>query len=111
MRVMRHSFPRFAALVAILACCGCASGKHERKDAAVTPGPQRVGRVALVNEDLHFVLVDVGTLYVPQPGMALKSFSAGRETGILAVSAERREPFIVADIVRGEPKVGDDVEE
>jgi hypothetical protein len=67
--------------------------------------------VAVVNDELRFVLVDVGSLYIPQPGTALKSFSAGKETGILAVDPEKERPFIVADIVKGEPKVGDDVEE
>jgi uncharacterized protein (UPF0212 family) len=67
--------------------------------------------VAAVNEDLRYVLVDVGSLYIPAAGTALKSFSGGAETGILAVNAERRRPFIVADIVKGQPKVGDEVEQ
>jgi hypothetical protein len=70
-----------------------------------------VGTVAVVNEELHFVLVDVGSLYVPRPGTALKSFSGGTETGILAVDPEKQRPFIVAEIIRGEPKVGDEVRE
>ena len=75
------------------------------------PGPRRVGTVAVVNDELRFVLVDVGSLYTPAAGTALKSFSGGRETGILAVDPEKQRPFIVADIVKGEPKVGDQVEE
>jgi len=74
-------------------------------------GPRRVGRVAAVNEQLHFVLVDVGSLYSPTAGTALKSFSGGAETGVLAVGTEKERPFIAADIVKGEPKVGDEVEE
>jgi hypothetical protein len=70
-----------------------------------------VGTVASVNEELHFVLVDVGSLYTPPAGTALKCFSSGAETGIIAVSPERERPFIVGDIVKGEPKVGDEVEE
>jgi hypothetical protein len=64
-----------------------------------------------VNEDLSFVLVDVGSLYAPQAGTALKSFSGGAETAILAVDPEKQRPFIVADIIRGNPKVGDEVRE
>ena len=90
--------------------------RHKEKKPAETPaaavnGPQRVGRVAVVNEDLGFVLVDVGTLYTPQAGTALKSFRNGVETGVLAVSPEKERPFIVGDIVKGTPQVGDDVEE
>jgi hypothetical protein len=55
--------------------------------------------------------VDVGSLYVPQSGTALKSFSGDAETGILAVDPEKQRPFIVADIIKGEPKVGDEVRE
>ena len=64
-----------------------------------------------MNAELGFVLVDVGSLYAPQAGTALKSFHGTEETGVLAVSPEKQRPFIVADIVKGAPKVGDDVEE
>jgi hypothetical protein len=114
MRVTRLSFPCFAALAAfcgIFLFSGCAWRTHERPEAGLAPGPRRVGTVAVVNDDLRFVLVDVGSLYTPAAGTALKSFSGGRETGILAVDPEKQRPFIVADIVKGEPKVGDQVEE
>jgi hypothetical protein len=115
MRIERQSSPGLAALAicGLISFSGCASWKHPHPSATVAPpvGPHRVGTIALVNEDLGFVLVDVGSLYVPQPGLALKSFSGGMETGILAVDPEKRRPFIVADIVKGNPKVGDDVEE
>jgi hypothetical protein len=65
----------------------------------------------MVNTDLGFVLVDVGSLYTPRAGTALKSFRAGVETSVLAVSPEKQRPFIVGDIVKGTPQVGDDVEE
>jgi hypothetical protein len=99
----------YLAGFAILA--GCASAKQSHGSAGAAPGPRRVGTVAVVNEELRFVLVDVGSLYVPQAGTALKSFSGGTETGILAVDPEKQRPFIVADIVKGEPKVGDEVRE
>ena len=72
-----------------------------------------VGTVAVVNEPLHFVLLDVGSLYIPAPGTALKTFAGGgvTETGIVAVGTERKRPFIAADIVKGLPKVGDQVQE
>jgi hypothetical protein len=110
------------ALAVAVACgfilpAGCAFRKNTGKrdtgtaptDAA--PAPQRVGTVAVVNDDLHFVLVDVGSLYFPTAGTALKCFSSGTETGILAVNPEKERPFIVADIIRGTPRVGDVVEQ
>ena len=114
MRVTRQTFSRFAVLfiAVVLALPGCANRKHPAQKApAASTGPRRVGTVAVVNEELHFVLVDVGSLYTPAAGTALKCFSGGTETGILAVDAEKRRPFIAADIVKGAPKVGDEVEE
>ncbi len=74
-------------------------------------GPRLVGTIAVVNEPLKFVLVDVGSLYVPTVGKALKCFSSGTESGVLAVTPERTGPFISADIVKGAPQKGDQVYE
>jgi hypothetical protein len=120
-RMMRASILNMAAVCLCVALAGCAAmeklAPKKKPKAKPTPAEKaqtphrRVGTVALVNNDLHFVLIDVGTLYTPEAGTALKSFSGGVETGILAVDPEKRRPFVVADIVKGEPKVGDDVVE
>lgn len=121
MRISRHlRLPAVAAIaVALFQNAGCALLKphkpRKRKPAdsaalTVSP-PRRVGTVAVVNEELHYVLVDVGSLYSPAAGTALKTFSGDAETGILAVDPEKWRPFIVADIVKGDPKVGDEVKE
>ncbi len=111
----RQSSSRIAALALfgamILTACAQESRSRSNPLAKAPAGPRRVGTVALVNEELSFVLIDVGSLYSPQVGTALKSFSGGMETGILAVNPEKQRPFIVADIVKGEPKVGDEVKE
>ena len=70
-----------------------------------------VGTVAVVNAPLHFVLLDVGSLYTPASGRTLKSYAGDAETAEMVVSPEKKRPFIAADIVKGEPKVGDRVEE
>lgn len=96
---------------------GCAAFHHPRKSPAsaakaaapvppAKPAPRRVGTVAVVHEG--FVLVDVGTLYAPEAGTALKCMSGGEETAVLTVSPERRAPFITADIVKGTPHRGDE---
>jgi len=112
---IRRQTPSLLTVLAVALVClfsGCAWQKHKHpQPAAVASAPRRVGTVAVVNEELHFVLVDVGSLYIPSPGTALKTFSGGAETAILAVNPERQRPFIVADIVKGQPKVGDQVEE
>ncbi len=113
MRMIRRSFATFAVMEIFVALVltGCASKKHEHPTPGAIAGPRRVGTVAVVNDELRFVLVDVGSQYTPPAGMALKSFSGGAETSVLAVSPEKQRPFIAADIIKGEPKVGDAVEE
>ncbi len=71
--------------------------------------PSLVGTVTLVNDDLRFVLIEATPRYLPEVGQALKCINSGTESAILAVSAERRPPFISADIVKGTPHQGDEV--
>jgi len=93
-------------VVVSVALCACALPK--KKTAAPT-GPRLVGTVAFVNQPAGFVLVDVGTVYVPAAGAVLKCYSGGRETAALTATPERKIPFISADIVKGTPAQGDQV--
>ena len=69
-----------------------------------------VGEVAVVDEEKHFVLIDLeSNLYVPPPGTALRTTNATGETARLTASPEQKRPFIAADIVSGNPAVGDRV--
>ncbi len=64
----------------------------------------------MVDEEKRFVLIDLqSNLYVPPPGTELRTTSAAGETAHLKASAEQKRPFIAADIVDGEPAVGDEV--
>jgi hypothetical protein len=90
----------------LLAGCGVLAEKR-RVESAPLPAPS--GTVVLVDEARRFALVDFGTLPPPMPGTAVKCFSGGSETGILAVGPQRRGVFLVADIVSGAPGVGDRV--
>lgn len=101
----RDSSARFVCIaVCLLALAGCAT-----KPKAPGPAHRAVGTVVLVNEEERFVLIDAGTHYPPAMGQALKSFSGGAETAVLALSKERRQPFLIADIIKGEPRRGDQV--
>jgi hypothetical protein len=69
-----------------------------------------VGEIALVNEAKGFVLVDLqSNLYLPAPGSALRTTNASGKTAHLKATPEQKRPFIAADIVDGEPEVGDQV--
>jgi hypothetical protein len=87
---------------------GCAT---KPRPATAAPGrPSIVGEIAMVNEEKRFVLIDLGSnLYVPSPGVALRSTNAAGATAHLTASSEQKRPFIAADIVDGEPGMGDEV--
>ncbi len=64
----------------------------------------------MVDEEKRFVLIDLqSNLYVPAPGTALHTINAAGETAHLKASDEQKRPFIAADIVDGDPAVGDQV--
>ena len=78
----------------------------------------RVGEIRVIGAGRRFVLVEVTQrpdLPFLSPGLELRSRSpasaaiGGEQTGDLRVSPERRQPFIVADVIAGEPHVGDPV--
>ena len=64
----------------------------------------------MVDEEKRFVLIDLeSNLYVPAPGRALRAINAAGETAQLKASPEQKRPFVAADIVDGDPAVGDQV--
>ena len=102
---MASPFHPVALLVPLLALSSCASAPRRPKEAATA---RVIGTVSLVNEDDHFVLIDA--VEYPGAGSPLAVLSSGgEETALLKVSAERRPPFLIADIVRGAPAVKDRV--
>jgi len=53
-------------------------------------------------------LIDLeSNLYVPPPGASLRTVNAAGETGRLLTAPEQERPFVAADIVAGNPAVGD----
>lgn len=114
MRIARFSPFRWlgiaAAVGSALVHAGCAA---RPKPAAVDASGRQpsivVGEIALVDKKRGFVLVDLeSNLYVPAPGKALRSIGAlSGETAHLRLSTEQKRPFIAADILDGDPAVGD----
>ena len=94
-----------------LALGGCGSiGRRTTAPKMAGPRAINVGEVAVVDKERRFVLIDLeSSLYVPAPGAALRTLQGSTETARLKVSPERKRPFIAADILDGEPKVGDRV--
>jgi len=59
-----------------------------------------------VNTDAGFALIQ--TTAMPVIGTTLQTRSAdGKQTAYLKVSAGEKPPFVVADIIKGKPQVGE----
>jgi len=98
---------RFLAPALCFALAACATTRPPAPEPAA-PGPVPVGTVAYVNEEDGFVLVRAHE--IPEPGTPLQTRAAnGEATALLRVSPEQRRPFLIADIVQGDPHVGETV--
>ena len=99
-----------AAAASLLPFSGCAPRPRPVTTAPAPVRPSVVGEIAVVDEEKRFVLIDLDSnLYVPAPGAVLRSTNAAGQTAHLKASPEQKRPFIAADIVDGEPAVGDEV--
>jgi len=102
--------PQSLFLAAIcLGLAACATQRHQDVAAPIkapAPAPRTIGTVSLVNEELGFVLVQ--TAETPEAGTPLQSRSKdGQETALLKVSTAQKHPFIIADVMKGKPHVGE----
>lgn len=105
-------FPRNLLLATLcLNLAACATSRNRVPEAPIkapAPRPVAIGKVAMVNQDLGFVLIQ--TPLTPETGTALQTRSKdGSETAQLRVSAEKKQPFIIADIMKGKPLAGETV--
>jgi len=117
--------PTTRVLLSAVLCCTCAACewmKPEKIPKAMpvrfpkantsdgTKGrPRQMGAILFVNADANFVLIDSHGRAMPEAGTALKCLRDGIETGIIAVGKERQGTNVVADIVTGSPRKGDQV--
>jgi hypothetical protein len=61
----------------------------------------------MVNVAENFVLLESNSAASTVPGEKYTAIRDGRETGILRMTALRNPPFLIADIVSGNPSPGD----
>ena len=82
--------------------------RFPKEDPSDPKGKRRqIGKILLVNAEAGFVLVEIRGAAPPDPGLALKCFRDGVDSGVLTVSGERHGLHIIADIVTGSPRKGD----
>lgn len=100
-----------ASLSSLFFVASCAPRTPPAPPARATASrPEVVGEIAVVDEEKHFVLIDLeSNLYVPPPGTPLQATGASGKIAHLRASPEQKRPFIAADVLDGDPAVGDEV--
>ena len=79
---------------------------HKKKPPSALQ-PAWIGTIRLVNSQDKFVLIDGSNLNAAAPGDTLVALSSTRQSGMLRMTALRTPPFVIADILDGNPAVGD----
>ena len=67
------------------------------------------GKVAKVNDELGFVVLDFTFSRLPEANRRLGVFREGRRVGQLTTTAMSDDAYLVADINKGDIRLGDDV--
>jgi hypothetical protein len=80
-----------------------------RTDSVVNPLVQPVGKVASVNANLRFVVIDFSLSRVPEVEQRLNVYRQGQKVGEVRISGPTLNQNTVADIVAGEAQTGDEV--
>ena len=96
-----------AAMLLLPACSSSRLWPWKKKPRATLVTHALVGTVTLVNEEGSFILIDNGSAPPPQPGTVLKGAASSALPWEAKVTAIRKPPFVIADIVKGAPKKGD----
>jgi hypothetical protein len=74
-----------------------------------TPITEAAGKVASVNPNLRFVVIDFALNPVPQVDQRMAVYRQGQKVGEVKISSQSRNSIIAADITAGEAQVGDEV--
>ena len=114
-------------LVSSLTLAGCATNNSKATDAAkkktpatskaraanqkstLAPTLQLTGKVASVNSELRFVVLDFSVGDMPGINQRLGVYRAGQKVAQVKVTGPQSDTNIVADIIEGEAQVGDEV--
>jgi hypothetical protein len=75
----------------------------------MTPLSSASGKVVAVNSNLRFVVVDFFLSKLPQLEQRLGVYRQGQKVGEVRISGPEQRNNIVADVVAGEAKIGDEV--
>jgi hypothetical protein len=86
-----------------------APARVDRQTPRVTPDLRPVGRVALVNNEARFVVINFPPGVIPQLGQPMNVNHRGLKIGEVRITGPQRNTDTVADLLTGEAYVGDEV--
>ena len=92
-------------------CVGSgATGPATHTAAHIEPVPLETGggKIASVNSELGFVVVDFASQTMPALGTRLNVYRGNRRVGAVRITEPVRAPLATADIVEGEARMGDE---
>jgi hypothetical protein len=75
----------------------------------VTAINESSGKIASVNPNLRFVVIDFAMNPLPQVDQKLSVFRQGQKVGEVKISSQARNSIMAADLTAGEANVGDEV--
>ena len=101
---MIRSIATLAAAVLLAAC----ATKKETTPPVASP-VQWAGEIRMVNVAENFVLVESPSANSTIPGEKYTAIRDSQETGVVRMTSLRNPPFLIADIVSGDPSPGDKI--
>ena len=85
-----------------------ANPSKEQQNLIVTPGDSLVGKVALVNQNGRFVVLNFPLGHLPATEQRLSLYRRGIKVGEVKVSGQPLDDNVVADLIAGDSEVGDE---
>jgi hypothetical protein len=82
---------------------------HKKQKPPTALLPQWTGVIRMVNSAEHFVLIETNAISTAVPGETYLSVAKGLETASLRMTALRNPPFLIADIISGDPSPGEKI--
>lgn len=114
MAIWSSKYCAFISAIGILGLVSCADSadspfpiaRSESGSVSIRSGVP-VGTIAVIHRTHHFVLLDMS--FPIASGTLLRCGSGSQQTALLRVSSPSHYPFLIADIVQGEPAPGEQV--
>jgi hypothetical protein len=86
-----------------------ADTKEGKDKLIITPGTSLIGKVVRVNETARFAVLTFPVGNLPAPQQVMNVYRKGLKVGEVRVTALHQDNNTVADIVKGDAEIGDEI--